>query len=167
MYVAANAVLMLLSLFILGMSLTLYHLNARQHSFALGVLTVVCTSLTVWLCWLPANAWEGSIVRLCWLTMTVGGAALLWWPVVRSPLRRQKQDETAWLATIWLMVPMFLLQTVMVSRLSGLALGLTGSIYVAFGFLSVGIFSYGRFIRPAMWRKHYRMMEHGKELSEE
>ncbi|MWC29338.1 hypothetical protein [Paenibacillus sp. MMS18-CY102] len=154
MYVAANAVFMLLSLFVLGLALTLYHLSARLFRLAMGVLLSIISCITLWLAWLPADALLAIIVRVVWMAIVIGGTMLLWWPVARSLMRQQKRDETAWLATIWLMGPMLPLQLGLLLRLSGTALtGIYDDLYSIVGVITACMFGFERFIKPARRRK--------------
>ncbi|WP_127534058.1 hypothetical protein [Paenibacillus kobensis] len=145
---AVYASLALLPILIVELSLTLYHLSASKQRAALWA-SILLFATSIGAGWsLPYDSRSSGGVLLAWLIICVLSSAILWVPVLRSPVRKQKHDETAWNAALWLVAPMTPLFASVTLRLYEKGQGAFTLLYLLLAGLSVVCFLLFRFVYP-------------------
>jgi len=146
---AAYAALALLPALTVELSLTLYHLSAARKGAAHAALLLPFAAAMAAGRGLGYDSRSAGIVLLAWLAASALTSFMLWLPVLKSPVRRQKHDETARNAVIWLIAPTVPLQAFMQLRVSEGGMGAFAFIYLALTGLSLVGFVLFRFVVSA------------------
>ncbi len=153
MRLTAYAALALLPTLMVELSLTLCHLSWQQrrmlHSIFL-ILIAICMAVG---CHFAYDSSVSRAVLFVWLIVCILTTIGLWFPVLRSPVRRQKYDETTRHASLMLIVPMLPIQAfLMLHGFTSFSSTFTLT-YLMMAGLSVSGFIVCRFVWPALWLK--------------